>query len=97
VLGDMLELGELEKQFHEDLADAIDPTNIDQICLYGPRMKWLYDQLQVKVPAENLLWVDDNYDAIIEKIRLNANENSIILLKGSRGMELEHVLQAFTY
>jgi len=51
----------------------------------------------VKVPAENLLWVDDNYDAIIEKIRLNANENSIILLKGSRGMELEHVLQAFTY
>lgn len=96
VLGDMLELGELEQKFHEDLADAIDPVKIDQICLFGPRMKWLYDQLQSKVSAENLLWVDDNYDAIIGKIRLKANENSIILLKGSRGMELEHVLQAFT-
>ena len=96
VLGDMLELGELEQQFHEDLADAIDPVKIDQICLFGPRMKWLYDQLQSKVSTEKLLWVDDNYDAIIEKIRLKANENSIILLKGSRGMQLEHVLQAFT-
>lgn len=96
VLGDMLELGELEQQFHEDLADVIDPTNIHQICLFGPRMKWLYDQLQSKVPEQNLLWVDDNYDLIIEKIRSNANENSIILLKGSRGMELENVLKAFT-
>ncbi|MGG0658156.1 UDP-N-acetylmuramoyl-tripeptide--D-alanyl-D-alanine ligase [Rummeliibacillus pycnus] len=96
VLGDMLELGELEQQFHEDLANAIDPVNIHQICLYGPRMKWLYDQLQAKVPEENLLWNDDNYDAIIDKIRLNANTDSIILLKGSRGMELERVLHAFT-
>ena len=97
VLGDMLELGELERQFHEDLADAIDPSNIHQVCLYGPRMKWLYDQLQGKVVDENLLWTDDSYDRIIEKIRQNADENSIILLKGSRGMELERVLQAFTH
>lgn len=97
VLGDMLELGELERQFHEDLADAIDPSNIHQVCLYGPRMKWLYDQLQGKVADENLLWTDDSYDRIIEKIRQNADENSIILLKGSRGMELERVLQAFTH
>lgn len=97
VLGDMLELGELEQQFHEDLANAIDPANIHQICLFGTRMKWLYDKLQTKVPAENLLWVDDNYDAIINKIHNNANADSIILLKGSRGMELERVLQAFTH
>lgn len=96
VLGDMLELGELEKQFHEDLADVIDPTKVRQICLYGPRMKWLYDQLQSKVAEQNLLWVDDNYDLIIEKIRSNANGNSIVLLKGSRGMELENILKAFT-
>lgn len=97
VLGDMLELGDLEQQFHEDLANAIDPSNIHQVCLYGPRMKWLYDQLQGKVLDENLLWTDDSYDGIIEKIRQNANENSIVLLKGSRGMELERVLQAFTH
>ncbi|WP_146553317.1 UDP-N-acetylmuramoyl-tripeptide--D-alanyl-D-alanine ligase [Rummeliibacillus sp. SL167] len=97
VLGDMLELGELEQQFHEDLADAIDPANIHQVCLFGPRMKWLYDRLKAKVPEENLLWTDDNYDAIIEKIRHSADENAIILLKGSRGMELERVLQAFTH
>ncbi len=97
VLGDMLELGELEQQFHEDLADAIDPANIHQICLFGPRMKWLYEKLQTTVQPENLVWSEESYDPIIEKIQLSANENSIVLLKGSRGMALEHVLEAFTH
>ena len=67
VLGDMLELGELEQQFHEDLADAIDPTNIHQVCLFGPRMKWLYEKLQTRVDAENLVWTEEIMLRLLKK------------------------------
>ena len=43
VLGDMLELGENEKQYHENLADEMMAMDLKVILLYGPRMEWLYD------------------------------------------------------
>src|SRR5690606_687675 len=45
VLGDMLELGENEEQFHKQLSEVIDAKEISKVCLFGPRMKWLYEQL----------------------------------------------------
>ncbi|MBK3494517.1 UDP-N-acetylmuramoyl-tripeptide--D-alanyl-D-alanine ligase [Viridibacillus sp. YIM B01967] len=95
VLGDMLELGELEQQFHEEIALAIDVENIHQVCLYGPRMKWLYEKLQSVLPAGRLLWTAEDYAPIIKHLRENAGTDSIVLLKGSRGMALENVLKAF--
>lgn len=94
VLGDMLELGEDEQAFHEGLAESIDPTYFAKVCLYGPRMKWLYDVLVNRFTAEQLVYSEQNYEPIIEKIRKEANENSLILVKGSRGMKLEKVIEA---
>lgn len=96
VLGDMLELGQLEQQYHENLAVEIDLQAIHHICLYGPRMKHLYDMLKNQVSAERLIWTEQDYEPIIDSIRSQADEHSIILLKGSRGMALEHILKAFT-
>ncbi|WP_336635527.1 UDP-N-acetylmuramoyl-tripeptide--D-alanyl-D-alanine ligase [Lysinibacillus fusiformis] len=95
VLGDMLELGPDEQRFHEGLAEDIDEQEIDYVCLFGPRMTHLYEVLKERFGAERLLYVEDDYTAIIEKLKL-ANESSIVLLKGSRGMKLETILQAFT-
>lgn len=95
VLGDMLELGELEQQYHEEIAEVIDGKSIHQVCLFGPRMKWLYDKLKDNLPADRLLWTAEDYETIIQHLRTNAGPNSIVLLKGSRGMELENVLNAF--
>ena len=96
ILGDMLELGEQEQKFHEDLANSIDPTHFNCICLYGPRMKWLYTKLEGKYSPEKLVYSEDNYEPIIQHITENADDNSIILLKGSRGMSLEKILKACT-
>lgn len=95
VLGDMLELGELEQQFHEEIAEQIDGKNIHQVCLFGPRMKWLYDKLKNNLPADRLIWTAEDYEIIIQHLRKNAGADSIILLKGSRGMALENILNAF--
>ena len=45
VLGDMLELGDEEKAYHESLSSQLIDMNLKGILLYGPRMKWLYDRV----------------------------------------------------
>ena len=58
-------------------------------------MLYLYKVLKERFEAERLLYVEDDYMVIIEKLK-QANESSIVLLKGSRGMKLETILKAFT-
>ncbi|KPN95778.1 UDP-N-acetylmuramoyl-tripeptide--D-alanyl-D-alanine ligase [Lysinibacillus sp. ZYM-1] len=95
VLGDMLELGPNEQSFHEELAEHINEHEIDYICLFGPRMTYLNEILKERFEAGRLLYEEEDYTAIIEKLEL-ANKSSIVLLKGSRGMKLEIILKAFT-
>lgn len=95
VLGDMLELGADEEKFHVELAEEIDVQKIDYICLYGPRMKVLADYLATKMEATRLVYTADDYSPIIHKLQTNASEKSLVLVKGSRGMKLEKVLDAF--
>lgn len=95
VLGDMLELGENEKQFHEQIASVIDESKISRVCLFGPRMKWLYEQLKDKFAETNLLYTNEDYEQIVQFINQYADDRSLILLKGSRGMKLETILKSF--
>lgn len=95
ILGDMLELGDEEKQFHEQIANVIDANEISRVCLYGPRMKWLYDKLKQKIDNEKLVHTVDDYNVIEEYINRYANEKTLILLKGSRGMKLETLLNSY--
>ncbi len=95
VLGDMLELGDNEKSFHEELSLAIHEGEIDYVCLYGSRMAFLYEVLKERFDADHLLYDKDDFAPIIAKLQ-QATEKSIVLLKGSRGMKLETILQSFT-
>lgn len=92
VLGDMLELGEDEKPFHEELAEHIHTENIAYVCLYGERMGWLYEKLQPKFAAGQLIYSKSDYEPIVEAIRTSATKDSLILVKGSRGMKLETII-----
>ena len=93
VLGDMLELGKDEKSLHEQMAAEIDEKVIARVCLYGPRMKWLYDKLQPVFGERRLVYTETDYEPIIELIRRDASEQTLILLKGSRGMKLENIIK----
>ncbi|MBD8033790.1 MULTISPECIES: UDP-N-acetylmuramoyl-tripeptide--D-alanyl-D-alanine ligase [Solibacillus] len=94
VLGDMLELGNDEQSMHEEIFAHIDHHKISYVCLYGPRMKWLYEKLKAKFDANHLVYSEQDYNPIINKIKLNATSDSIILVKGSRGMQLEKIIQS---
>lgn len=94
VLGDMLELGDNEQQYHEDMAKLIS-DEISGVCLFGPRMKWLRDKLTVSFSGE-VIWSENDYAPIIEFLKERISSDSIILVKGSRGMALEKVIEPFT-
>ena len=95
VLGDMLELGKNEKQFHEQIAQVIDESKTSKVLLFGPRMKWLYEKLKDRFLPSHLIYIDDDYGKIVEEIRLHGSVDTVILLKGSRGMKLETILKEF--
>ncbi|MEI4770716.1 UDP-N-acetylmuramoyl-tripeptide--D-alanyl-D-alanine ligase [Psychrobacillus sp. FJAT-51614] len=95
VLGDMLELGENERQYHEQISESISNDVFTGVCLFGPRMKWLYDQLVKKFNEDSIIWVEDDYKKLILFLDKRINEQSIVLVKGSRGMKLERVIEPF--
>ncbi|MET0786363.1 MAG: UDP-N-acetylmuramoyl-tripeptide--D-alanyl-D-alanine ligase [Paenisporosarcina sp.] len=96
VLGDMLELGENERQFHQELVKFLPMNTINGVCLYGTRMKYLFEELQQhEWPEKRLLWTESDYEPIIQKLRQETSSNSMILVKGSRGMALEKVIEPF--
>ena len=94
VLGDMLELGDNEQQYHEALAKLIS-DDISGVCLFGPRMKWLRDKLAQSFSGE-VIWSENDYAPIIVFLKERISTDSIILVKGSRGMALEKVIEPFT-
>ena len=71
VLGDMLELGEDEQAYHESIADQIVTMNLEGILFIGPRMKWLYDELQKRGIKTKLIWSEDDYEPITELYSVN--------------------------
>ncbi|MFD1032023.1 UDP-N-acetylmuramoyl-tripeptide--D-alanyl-D-alanine ligase [Metaplanococcus flavidus] len=94
VLGDMLELGEHEREYHEAIAKSIN-SEINGICLYGPKMEWLYTKLQGTYEGK-LIWSKDDYQPIIDLLKGSISARSVILVKGSRGMALENIIEPFT-
>ena len=93
VLADMLELGDNERDYHENLANEIMAMNLEGILLYGPRMEWLYDVLRKNGSEILLVWSEKDYAPLVDTLAKRTGENSIVLLKGSRGMALEHILK----
>ncbi|MET3576032.1 UDP-N-acetylmuramoyl-tripeptide--D-alanyl-D-alanine ligase [Bhargavaea ullalensis] len=93
VLGDMLELGSLEQSSHEELAGELDPSDFDGVCLFGPRMETLYRKLEGRFAEGRLVWSEADLSPISRTLSERLPHAPLILLKGSRGMALERILQ----
>jgi UDP-N-acetylmuramoyl-tripeptide--D-alanyl-D-alanine ligase len=89
-LGDMLEMGNLEEELHRGLADPILKHGVKHVLLFGPRMKYLLDELRAR-GFEGTLEHFDSHEAVAARLRASAKPGDTILLKGSRGMRMENV------
>ena len=92
ILGDMLELGENEINYHIDVLNYLLDKKIKLIYLYGERMKKAYDIFMKTKSEEYRFWYYPNKEAIVESLK-NIRMEKVILLKASRGTALEDIIK----
>lgn len=83
VLGDMFELGTTSAQEHQKIVDFLESTDIEKIYVIGEHFNKTNHSDKIK-SFENL--TDSSLD-------LNKITNTTILIKGSRGMKLERLVE----
>lgn len=96
VLGDMLELGEKEIEYHENLLNDIQKSQINKVYLFGNRMKALYKKILEQkeidgIKQKEIIYFENKQD-IINKIN-ESNNKKVILVKASRGIKLEEIIK----
>jgi len=86
ILGDMAELGEGSEQAHA----ALDVSGLDVVYLVGLQMKALADA------QTEAIWFATTDDALHAMSRLQFGSNDTVLVKASRSMRLESIVQVLS-
>ncbi len=86
ILGDMFELGEASEQEHYDILSYA-CKNLDEVIVTGSNMQ----QAANKINKNNIKHFNSTQDIANYLKTLENKEQSIFLLKGSRGMKMETV------
>ena len=85
VLGDMFELGKYENKFHQEIIDYCEKLNINMVFLVG--------EIFSKTIHSRKFLSSANYIELSKRKEFNEIENSNLLIKGSRGIQLEKLLE----
>ncbi len=94
LLGDMLELGTLSEMYHREVGRLCAHLNIDKCIFYGRNMRFAYEEcLRYNVSCYHTL----SREKLMSYIRDIIKEGSVILIKGSRGMEMEYFVRELEY
>ena len=82
----MFELGKEAKQEHQNITNLAASLNINQIIFVGENF------YQSKVDSEKITQYK-SFDTFKNDFDLSKIKNALILIKGSRGMALERILE----
>ena len=93
--GDMLELGNLSESSHREIASEMNFA--DYIVLVGKDTHWTYQELKKSgFNDTKLVYVDDSGEAG-RLLQTYIKEGDCILVKGSRGMKMEKIIEELQY
>lgn len=91
VLGDMLELGQYEKQGHE-MVGARAAEVVDQLICMGELSKIIAQSaIEAGLPSQAVLLME-NTDQVVEYLKKNLSTKDVVLVKGSRGMRMNRIV-----
>lgn len=87
VLADILELGDFSKEIHESIGNYINEKDAyDYLITYGSAAKHINENARIpKVHVESI-------EGIAQQLEPYLDKDTVVLLKGSRGMEVERVI-----
>jgi UDP-N-acetylmuramoyl-tripeptide--D-alanyl-D-alanine ligase len=95
VLGDMLELGPQEEESHRQIGERAAEI-ADWLVVRGPRSAWIAEAAQQRgLPGNRVIATNSNADAVDAVRHIMAPDDGqwAILIKGSRGMAMEEIVQ----
>jgi len=96
VLGDMLELGEWSYNSHYNIGKFAVSLGIDYIITVGENAKAISEgAIQAGALPERVKWFTNNEEAA-EFLNQILHPEDIVLVKGSRGMKMEEIVQRLT-
>jgi UDP-N-acetylmuramoyl-tripeptide--D-alanyl-D-alanine ligase len=93
VLGDMLELGPLEEEYHYKVGSALDIGKIDYVFTYGKLSESIAKGAKEVLGEEKVFAFQDKH-ALSSELKKYVTDETIVLVKASRGMALEEVVQS---
>lgn len=92
ILGDMLELGEFEKEMHEKTGEEVVKNNIDILITVGNASKNTARVVK-KMSDKIKVYVCDTNEEATNYANKEIKENDIVLVKASRGMHFEEIVE----
>lgn len=92
VIGDMLELGVQGKKYHVEIGSLLRPEEIDYVFTYGELSSHLAEEASQHYSREKVQAFDDK-SKLIAALRKVTRADDVVLVKGSRGMKLEEVVE----
>jgi UDP-N-acetylmuramoyl-tripeptide--D-alanyl-D-alanine ligase len=92
VLADMLELGNKTDEYHFELGKFIGDKKINSVNLFGD----IIFNTKIGLGDKKNVFYSKNSDGFLNNLKkIDVDENSVFLFKGSRGMKLEEIFMRF--
>ena len=96
VLGDMLELGAFEAEAHAALGAEAARAGVALLAAFGPRSRATAEAAAAAgLPADSIFHTED-VDALVGWARERLRPTDVLLVKASRGMKLERLVEALS-
>lgn len=93
ICADMLELGNHSMRLHEEIGKAIAKTHIDYVMAIGEFSKYIVRQLKNKNRIHAFHY--SNIENIYKGLKTICTPEDVVLIKGSRGMHMERIVEFF--
>lgn len=95
VFGDMLELGEGSKKFHQEAGEQIAKVNPDGVLVFGPHASDVEWGLKSGGYSKNIVLSNTYEEKLATSFGGVLQTGDVVLVKGSRGMKMERVVEAW--
>lgn len=95
VLGDMLELGEIKKKAHKEIGYYLAEIGIDYLITLGELGKYISEAAVESKMDKSMVEYFERKEEIPKFLDEIIENNDVILLKGSRGMQMELIYEEF--
>lgn len=95
ICGDMLELGNESFQLHREIGEMVARLDIDLLWTVGKQASEIAKEAKLSGMSEECIANFDNAADISVSEVNNLRENDLVLIKGSRGMRMEDIVEKF--